>query len=87
MKIKSYIEQLKQDRAENSAFRKKAALARREAYRAESLKVAQERGRRFARRKGFSEILFPRAYPKAKTSSTKRRTKSRYVYVRTLKKR
>jgi hypothetical protein len=82
MRISGYLNQYKQDRADNVAFRKKTALARREAFREESIKVAKERGRRFARRKGFSEILFPNAYPKAKAKTPIKRRKVSYVYVR-----
>lgn len=79
MKISGYINQYKTDRADAQAFRKRAALARREAYRKEAIKVAEERGRRSARAKGFSEILFPNAYHKA-PSKAKHRAKARYVY-------
>jgi hypothetical protein len=77
-RILGYVNQYKQDRADTSAFKKKAYMARKEAYRKEALKVAGERGRRAARTKGFGEILFPSAYRQQAKPSHKK--KARYVY-------
>jgi hypothetical protein len=79
MKISGYINQYKTDRADAQAFKKRTSLARREAYRKEAIKVAEERGRRSARTKGFSEILFPNAYRKS-PSKIKHRPKEKYDY-------
>lgn len=67
-------------KAEKKAFRrivsKKETQAAREAFAKEAIKVAGERGRAKARRKGFGQILSERVSGsvKGKVSGTKRRT-------------